>query len=171
MLDGGCRCWSSCIHLILYSICVSVQTDAGASIRRMYQIAVSFYVVNCHPHHRCATRVGQRERRSRCRDRSTGEDSHPEVSTHQSRRVCACAYRCLHVLAIGRGREHVACHDDVVLQASHRHSSLTCSSLCSPALYSISRVCHVFVCGQAGRCGDRAVSCAGCYSGGGAPLA
>ena len=100
----------------------------------MYQIAVSFYVVNCHPHHRCATRVGQRERRSRCRDRSTGEDSHPEVSTHQSRRVCACAYRCLHVLAIGRGREHVACHDDVVLQASHRHSSLTCSSLCSPAL-------------------------------------
>ena len=39
--------------------------DADASILRMYQMAVSFYVVSCHPHHHRATRVGRRERRSR----------------------------------------------------------------------------------------------------------
>ena len=43
--------------------------------------------------------------------------------------------------SLGRGREHVACH--VVLQASHRHWKLSCSSLCSPALY-LDRGCHVY---------------------------
>ena len=62
------------------------------------------------------------------------------------RRVCACACRRLHVLAtcwlqLREGREHVACH--VVLQASHRHWKLSCSSLCSPALY-LDRGCHVY---------------------------